>query len=63
MSTETIQRLEGGQVSVALRGGHRLDDCQLISGPRGRTATLWLFDGGTDIFIPSADVLDLWEAN
>ena len=61
MSTETMKQLEGGRVSVALRGGHRLDDCQLVSAPRGRCRNVWLFDGATDVFVSPGDIVDLWE--
>lgn len=36
MSEGAMHRLEGCQVSMALRDGGRLDDCQLVSAPRGR---------------------------
>ncbi len=57
-----LRTLEGRRVSVAMRGGRRLDDCQLVSAGRGRGATLWIFADGTDTFVPLDDVLDLWEA-
>jgi hypothetical protein len=57
-----LRTLEGRRVGVAMRGGHRLDDCQLVSAGRGRVATLWFFVDGTDTFVPLEDVLDLWEA-
>jgi len=56
-----IQALEGGNVSVALRDGTRIDDYQLISAGRRGTRTLWLY-GGQDIFVPLNDVIDLWES-
>jgi hypothetical protein len=56
-----MKALEGYQVSLALRDGSRIDDCQLISGGRTRAGTLWLFWGGTDTFIPVDDVVDFWE--
>lgn len=60
--TQTIRQLEGCRVSVALSNGDRLDDCDLVSGPRGRTNRLWLFTSGIDLFVPMADVVALWEA-
>ena len=60
--TITLYGLEGRQVSVALRNGSRIDDCQLVSAPRPGTATLWLFSNGIDVFVPVRQVLDLWEA-
>jgi hypothetical protein len=61
MSTARLQLLEGRQVSVALRDGIRMDDCQLVSAGRADTTTLWLFSNGADVFIRLADVIDVWE--
>jgi len=58
----TVQVLEGRQVSLALRDGTRIDDCQLVSAGRTSTETLWLFTNGADVFVSFADVLDVWEA-
>lgn len=55
--------LEGRRVGVALAGGSRLDDCRLMSvsaGPSGRQG-VWVFTNGQDVFLPWADVTDLWE--
>jgi hypothetical protein len=57
----TVRELEGRQVSVALRDGSRIDDCQLVSAGRGSTRTLWLYDG-QDLFVPLQQVIDLWES-
>jgi hypothetical protein len=57
-----LKRLEGHHVSLALRDGTRIDDCQLISSGRHWTRTLWLFATGSDTFVPLDDVVDLWEA-
>src|SRR6476469_6503530 len=43
--------IEGRQVSVALRNGSRIDDCQLVSGGRKQVASLWLFSNGEDVFV------------
>jgi hypothetical protein len=59
--SSSLQGLEGRQVSVALRDGCRIDDCQLVSGPRARTPTLWLFSNGDDLFVCVDDVVDVWE--
>lgn len=61
MRREAMHRLEGSQVSVALRDGDRLDDCQLVSAPRGRSRMVWLFDGRIDVFVPVTDIVALWE--
>jgi len=57
-----LQLLEGQQVSVALRNGSRIDDCQLVSAGRATTTTLWLFSNGADMFVSLGDVVDVWEA-
>ena len=57
----SFQLLEGRQVSVALRNGARIDDCQLVSAPRACTETLWLFSNGSDLFVSESDVIDVWE--
>jgi len=56
-----LRLLEGHQVSVALRGGSRIDDCQLVSAGRRATKTLWLYDG-QDLFVPLQQVIDVWES-
>lgn len=64
MSPEPIAKLrllEGRQVSVALTDGSRIDDCQLISIGRHRAQTLWVFANGADVFLPFADVREVWE--
>ena len=61
MSEGTMHLLEGSQVSVALSDGSRLDDCQLVSAPRGRSRRVWLFDGLMDVFVPMADIVAVWE--
>lgn len=52
-----LRRLEGAGVHLALADGSRLDDVSLVS-TRGRN--LWVFNGGEDIFVPLADVIDFW---
>jgi hypothetical protein len=61
-SSKGLQLLEGQQVSVALRNGARIDDCQLVSAGRATTTTLWLFSNGADVFVALGDVVDVWEA-
>lgn len=62
MTSRSLHMLEGRQVSVALRNGCRIDDCQLVSAPRARTQTVWLFSNGDDVFVSLTDVIDVWEA-
>jgi hypothetical protein len=57
----SVRGLEGRNVSVALTDGTRIDDCQLVSTGRGRTATLWLYSG-QDIFVSHDQVIDVWES-
>jgi hypothetical protein len=57
-----LKALEGRRVGLAIRGGDRLDDCQLVSAGRGHTRTLWVFANGADTFVSFDDVVDLWEA-
>ncbi|MEW6155551.1 MAG: hypothetical protein AB1673_16435 [Actinomycetota bacterium] len=57
-----LRELEGRQVSLALADGTRIDDATLVSAGRGHTRTLWLFDGGSDVFVPIAEVSQGWEA-
>ena len=61
MTSKRLHVLEGRQVSVALRNGSRIDDCQLVCAPRARTETLWLFSNGADLFVSVGDVVDVWE--
>jgi len=61
MTTNDLHVLEGRQVSVALCNGSRIDDCQLVSAPRARTETMWLFSNGDDLFVSVTDVIDVWE--
>jgi hypothetical protein len=57
-----FRALEGHRVGLALRGGHRIDDRQLVSVGRGRARTLWVLAYGDDTFVSFDDVMDLWEA-
>ena len=59
--TSSLYNLEGRQVSVALRDGFRIDDCQLVSAPRANAETLWLFSNGDDVFVDVSEVIDVWE--
>ena len=65
MAVNEIQKLnalEGRRVGIAVRGGARIDDCQLVSAGRTGVQTLWVFADGVDTFVPFDDVVDLWEA-
>ena len=56
-----FRKLEGRRVSVSLADGSRLDDCQLVSAGQPRLRILWVFSNGVDVFIPPAEILDIWE--
>jgi len=56
-----LRRLEGRRVSLALVGGRRIDDCELMSAASG-CRSVWIFCNGDDEFVSTADVLDYWES-
>ena len=58
-----LRSLEGRQVTVDLRDGTRLDDCELVSSGRNRVAKLWLYANGEDVFVALTDVVRVWEAD
>ena len=47
----SLRSIEGRKVSVALRNGTRLVDCDLVSSGRNRLDNLWLFVNGEDVFV------------
>lgn len=58
----SLKHLEGRRVCLALAGGDRIDDCQLISLGRGRCPSVWIFSNGLDRFLIRGDVVDCWES-
>jgi hypothetical protein len=58
-----LRPLEGHRVTVALRDGSRIDDCQLISSGRNWARTVWLFTTGSDTFVSLDDIVELWETS
>ena len=58
---DQLNVLEGQQVSIALRDGSRIDDCQLISVGRSGVHSMWIFTQGLDVFLPLDDLIDVWE--
>lgn len=56
-----FRSLEGSRVNLALVDGSRMDDCKLVAAARQGVDSLWVFTNGTDVFVPLADVADLWE--
>jgi hypothetical protein len=61
-ATPELRRLEGRRVSLALTGGQRIDDCQLISAGRSGCRNVWVFDAGNDRFVSHEDIVDCWES-
>jgi hypothetical protein len=57
-----LRELQGRRVSLALFGGDRIDDAQLISAGRPGLRTVWVFTNGSDTFLPVGDIIDVWEA-
>jgi len=55
-----LRALEGRRVGLAVRGGVRIDDGQLVSAGRHGVRTVWVFADGVDTFVPVDDVIDLW---
>jgi hypothetical protein len=58
---DQLKVLEGRQVSLALRDGSRIDDCQLVSAGRSGVRSVWIFTQGLDVFLPWNDLIDVWE--
>jgi hypothetical protein len=61
--TSSLRPFEGTQVNIALRNGTRIDDCNLVSSGRNRLDNMWVFVSGEDLFVPRADVIDIWQAH
>ena len=56
-----LRKLDGRRVSLALVGGRRIDDCELMSAASG-CRSLWIYCNGADEFVSTAEVLDYWES-
>jgi hypothetical protein len=52
--------MEGRQVTIALRDGTRIDDCNLVSTGRNRLDNLWLVIDDEDVIVARGDVVDMW---
>jgi hypothetical protein len=46
-----LKRLEGCQVTLALRDGSRIESCHLVSAGGNRVGTLWLVSNDADTFV------------
>ena len=53
-----LRSLEGRHVSLALKGGARIDDSQLVSAGHHN---VWLFSNGADLFVALGDIVAVWE--
>ena len=60
-ATRTYRQLQGRHVTVAMRDGTRLVDCELVSAGRRGRGTLWLLVGDDDRIVAVADVADVTE--
>jgi hypothetical protein len=58
---DKLKALEGRHVSLALRDGSRIDDCQLVSVGRGAVRSVWIFAKPLDVFLPLDNLIDVWE--
>ena len=54
--TTNLRALEGRRVKITLRDGSCLHDYEVISAPRSRVRTLWLFGAGVDLFVATDDI-------
>ncbi len=63
LTLPALKALEGRQVTLALTDGSRIDDCQLVSLPRGELTRVWIYTNGTDAFVPISDIGDAWEVS
>ena len=54
--TTKLRALEGQRVKVTLRDGSCLNDYEVVSAPRARVHTLWLFGRGVDVFVAADDI-------
>jgi hypothetical protein len=62
VSAIDLRSLEGQRVSLALGDGSRIDDCHLVSAPRGQSDRVWVCVAGKDVFVEVADIADAWPA-
>jgi hypothetical protein len=58
-----LAALVGRAVSLTMADGTQLEQCELVSHPRGRRLrTAWIVHGGDDMFVPVEAIADVWEA-
>jgi hypothetical protein len=61
--TTKLRALEGQRVRITLRDGSCLHDYEVVSAPRSRVHTLWLFGRGVDVFVAADDIYAADEDN
>ena len=54
--TTKLRSLEGQRVKITLRDGSCLHGYEVVSAPRSRVHTLWLFGRGVDVFVAADDI-------
>jgi hypothetical protein len=59
--TTKLRALEGQRVRITLWDGSCLQDYELVSAPRPRVHTLWLFGRGVDVFVAADDIFAVGE--
>lgn len=57
-----FRELEGHRVALRLTDGTYLDDVCVISAGGGAVASLWLDQGGVDLFVEKSDIVSAIEA-
>jgi hypothetical protein len=56
-----LRRLEGRCISLALKCGSRIDECQLVSVASHRRMSVWIYAQGEDLFVPVGEIQSVWE--
>ena len=54
--TTNLRTLEGQRVKITLRDGSCLHDYEVVSAPRSKVRTVWLFDRRNDVFVAADDI-------
>jgi hypothetical protein len=62
VTSADLKSLEGQHVCIALDDGSRIDDCQLVSAPRGQADRVWVCVGDRDVFVAAEAIADAWPA-
>jgi hypothetical protein len=51
---------EGERVALSLADGSTIDGCALVSVGRSGAGTIWVVTDENDVFIPLAELIELW---